>query len=559
MLDSPLIRTLQLLSPEEFEHFRLFVESPIFNGATRYHDTVRLFEHLRQNYPDFDEDRLAKNAVGKSLFPDRKKPAEEVEKAMSELMHILKQFINFHYSAVKGGKTARRSSKKDFAGNPTLLLNYVRQQLALLRFYSERIHRKGSTSSLKAQPSGKAQKIKRTENFFQHLYLELRELLGEQKQFHHFEEYEFSDYHYFRFLVEQEKSLYDYVRDEIDADLNLLAALEELDRFYLHSKLELMSRLVHYQSIAQPFAEDSDQYRRLNSNRDITLHMVDVMRQHGYWQDAPGVELYTTLLQFLPHDGEDADKASDRFAELLVRHVAAMPQSRLDDFNVSLRSYWNRRYRHTKDRIFIGRLHGMHREQLSRLGAQQNVPTRHILNMLSTALKLGKTAWAEQFLREFAGALTEDGSAAKPPRGRPHPRYAVRIWWAMLYFAREEYEKAAQTLPEYKKYSDIDDIYFYAVAGATDIKINYELGTLDDNLVRALLARIERNRELPKERRDERLHFFRAARKLYSLKIKKETRRQADISKDLDDLQDKLNQSPAVDWEWLEEKIQALR
>lgn len=554
MLDSPLIRTLQLLDAEEFEHFYLFVASPIFNEATRFKDTLRLFERIRLDYPAFDNDGLTKEEVGKSLFPDRKNAEGEVEKAMSELMHILKQFINFRYSAVKGGKTTRRSSKKEFGEKPVLLLNFTRQQLALLRFYSERLHQKTSAAAARSTPAGKGLKVKRAENFFQNLYAELHELLAEQGRFDHFEGHEFSDYLFFRFLLEHEKALYDHHRDEIDADLNLLAALEELDRFYLYSKLELMSRLVHYQNIAQMFSGDSGKQNRLVANRDITLEMVALMRQHQYWQDTPGIVLYTTLLEFLPENSEKGDIASDRFADMLTRHIDALPKARLDDFNVLLRSYWNRRYRRTKDPVFIGRLHGMHREQLQRLPAHKNLPIIQVTNMLNTALKLDKTAWAVQFLREYAGALNEEPDT-KPARGRPHPKYAVRIWWAMLFFAGEEYRKAAETMPEYGKYSDMEDIYFFAVAAATDVKIQYELGILDDNLIRNTLARLERNKDLPKDRREERLRFFKTARKLFGLKTKKETRRNAGISKELDTLQEMLDKNTTVDWEWLEEKI----
>lgn len=559
MLESPLIRTLQLLDQEEFETLHLFVLSPIFNEADRHADTVKLFEHLRLDYPDFDNERLSKIEVGKVIFPDRSKPVQEVEKAMSELMHILKQFINFRYSAVKGGKTARRSSKKEFAQNPVLLLNYGRQQLALMRFYSERLHQKGGNPTDRPALGSKGHKVKRSENFFQNLYSDLRGLLAEQKQFDHYEEYEFSDYFFFRFLVEQEKATFDHLREEITRDLNLLAALEELDQFYLYSKLELMCRLVHYQRIAQPFEEGSDEFRRLTANRDITLLMVELMRQHSYWQDAPGIALYITLLEFLPEDDAQADKVSDRFADMLARHIQSVPKNRLDDFNVMLRSYWNRRYRHTKDREFIGRLHGMHREQLHRLPANKNLPTTQISNMLSTALKLGKTVWAEQFLHEFGGALSPEQAAAKPARGKPHPKYALRIWWAMLYLGQKDFEKSAETMLPYNKYSSIADIYFFALAAATDVKIAYETDTLDDNLIRAAAARVSRNRELPKDRRDERIRFFKIAKRLYALKVKKETRRNADISKELTALQDNLNNAPAVDWEWLEEKIKILQ
>jgi RNase H-fold protein (predicted Holliday junction resolvase) len=358
--------------------------------------------------------------------------------------------------------------------------------------------------------------------------------------------------------VEHEKALYEHYREEIEADLNLLAAMEELDRFYLFTKLELMSRLVHYQNIAQFFADDPDKRQRLLSNRDITLQMVALMRQHQYWQDSPGIALYTTLLEFLPENNAAGDAASDRFADMLARHIDALPKARLDDFNVLLRSYWNRRYRHTKDPIFIGRLHGMHREQLQRLPPNKNLPMMHVTNMLNTALKLDKIAWAMQFLREYAGVLNEE-PGSKPARGRPHPRYAVRIWWAMLFFAEQEFEKAADMMLDYSKYGMIDDIYFFSVAAATDVKIHYERGTLDDNLIRNILARLERNKDLPKDRRDERLQFFRAARRLFHLKTKKEIRRNADISKEIKELQENLDKNPTVDWEWLEEKIGKLK
>ncbi|GAB4490830.1 MAG: hypothetical protein OHK0019_10210 [Saprospiraceae bacterium] len=556
MLDSQLIRTLQLLDADEFEQFYLFVASPIFNEATRYKDTLRLFEHIRLAYPDFSSEKLTKDEAGKILFPERKNATAEVEKAMSELMHILKQFINFRHFAVKGGKTARRSSKKEFAQNPVLLLNFARQQLALMRFYGERVHQRSNVAP-QMLPSGKSHKVKRTENFFHNLYVELRELLDEQTRFDHFEGYEFSDYLFSRFLVEHEKALYDHHREQIEGDLNMLAALEELDRFYLYTKLELMSRLVHYQNIAQLFADAPDKNQRLIANRDITLEMVGLMRQHQYWQDTPGIALYTTLLEFLPENSEAGDRASDRFADMLARHIDVLPKARLEDFNVLLRSYWNRRYRHTKDREFMGRLHGMHREQLQRLPPDKNLSIIHVTNMLNTALKLNKIVWAVQFLREYAGALNEE-PGTKAPRGRPHPKYAVRIWWAMLFFVEKEFKKAAETIPEYSKYSDVEDIYFFTVAAATDVKIQYELNTLDDNLIRNALARLERNKDLPKERRDERLRFFRAARKLFNLKNRRDTRRNADISKDLETLQQMLDQNATVDWEWLEEKIREL-
>jgi len=310
---------------------------------------------------------------------------------------------------------------------------------------------------------------------------------------------------------------------------------------------------VHYQRMAQPYSEDSDEYKRLSSNRAITLLIVELMRKHGYWQDSPGVALYITLLDFLAgEDGEKSDNASDRFAEMLYKFQHALPRARLKDFNVMLRSYWNRRYRLTKDPEFLGRLHGMHLEELKHFTGNKNLPATHVLNMLNTALKLKKIVWAEQFLREYIGPLKEGDD--KTPRHRAYPQYAVRTWWAMLFLAREDFEKADETMPAYEKYSGTD-IYFFSVAAATDVKIDYELDILDDNLVRAAAARIERFKDIPGDRRDERLHFFRMIRRLNNLKAKKNTRNGIDLSKDLLELRERLESNPPVEIEWLEAKI----
>ncbi|MCB0535303.1 MAG: hypothetical protein H6575_14205 [Lewinellaceae bacterium] len=558
MLESPLIRTLQLLEPEEFDALHSFVVSPVFNDSARSNDAIRLYEQIRGHYPAFDHESLQKEIIGQELFPDRNNPAGEVEKAMSELMHVLKQFINYSCFTVQGGKAVRRSSKKDFAENPGMLLNFARQQLAMMRFYSDRLPRHLANGNTRQALPGKRQKVKRAENYFQNLYSELREVMASQKRFDHFKEHEFREFHYLRFLTEQEKLLHDQLENKLNVDFNLLGPLEELDRFYLFTKLELTSMLVHYLRVVKPFDEDSDEFHRLSSNKEITLLILQLLRERGYWQDSPGVNLYSTLLEFLAgEEGEVSDKVSDRFAEMVYKHQQTLPRDRLWDFNVLLRSYWNRRYRLTKNPEFMGRLHGMHLEQLRFFSSDTPLPELHVFNMLSTALKLKKTIWAEQFLREYVGTLREGG--AQPPAPHKYPPYTVRIWWAMLYLTKEEYQKADEVMPRYDKYSSLDDIYMFSIVAAADIKIDYELDILDDNLVRAATARIERYKDIPKERRDERLNFFKAARRLNTLRGRLGFKAPAGILKDLEALLESINEHPAVEWEWLEEKIADLK
>lgn len=278
MLESQLLHTLRLLEPEELETLHLFVASPIFQEQ-HWEDTLRFFEDLKRYYPAFRHANLSKGSVAGRLFKQRTDPDFDVTRAMSDLLRITRHFINFRYSAVHSG---RPRPGKDGAGDQmdvVQLLNRVRKQLALLRFYNERLHNRPTptTDAAKKAIPAAGKKGRHVDNFFGNLYKSLRKELDQVKDFRHFEEHEFHEFRYFRYLVEHEKMLFDGLTNPGDSDQNLLATMEELDTFYLFNKLHFLSSLINLeQNIA--FAQDHpDAYDRMLKNKKLMLYLCQLI------------------------------------------------------------------------------------------------------------------------------------------------------------------------------------------------------------------------------------------------------------------------------------------
>jgi len=553
MHDSQLIRTLQLLEQEEIETLHLFVASPIFHDRHHFEDTRRLFEHLKLHYPDFADPGLEKKKVGEVLFSGRKDPEFDVTRAMAQLMHILRQFINFRYSAVRGGHTARRGGKDELAQNPMMLLNFARQQLAMMRFYNERLHQKSPPAPPSAAPASSGKRKRRPENFFQNLYTELRGVMTQPQDFGQFEEYEFADFHYYRFLLEQEKAIFDGGEENFEGDDNLLAASEALDRFYLLNKLDLTSRLIHRHQIGRPFEEGTIEAQHYEENLAVVLNIVRIIRERGYAL-TPGILLYCSLIGFqTQEDAQLADEEALRFNQMLDDMAREVPDNRREDFKTLLRSHWARRYAQTKDHELLQRLHLLHHDQIERLRRlKQGMPNSYIRSIMQVALKLGHTSWANDLMDEFEGKITRT----------EHPEMTADIHRAVLRFAEGRLKDARKYLPHYFAYGDLDDMYLFAIAATTDVKLHYEADTLDDdeghNMFRATQTRLDRAKSLPAERREERLNFYRIVRKFLNVRKKIAQNAKANVAPALQEIQRLLDEWPVVEKEWLMEKLRQL-
>lgn len=69
MYKSNLLKIISTFSPKEIKDFGEFVQSPFYN---KNESTVKLYEYIRREYPDFTEDKMEKEFVHQALFPGTK-------------------------------------------------------------------------------------------------------------------------------------------------------------------------------------------------------------------------------------------------------------------------------------------------------------------------------------------------------------------------------------------------------------------------------------------------------------------------------------------------------
>jgi hypothetical protein len=534
---SPLLRTLQLLTQEELETLHLFVASPIFND-TRPDETLALFEYLKKYYPAFDDRALHRDAAGAHFFPRAANPVGALQRTMTQLMAIVRKFVTFRYTMLRDAHAAEGAE----------LLHDIQQQIALMRFYGERMRHQPSPPATSTNEAGR--KGRRAENFFENLNNQARRTLDNCLDFSHFDEYGFADFHNFRYMVEQEKAFFEQWSSERGGDKNLLAATEHFDSYYLLTKLDQMCRLVHYQRMSELYEAGTPEHTRFLANRDTTLHIVRALRANGFLQQ-PAIALYCTLLDFLTQDDPaEADRLSDEFEKMLEENPRALPLVRQRALRVMLRSFWPARYRETKDRRFLERLFSQQLQQIQQLTPTEPLPSTHFQNILLTALKLGKADWAAEF---YAARSTQISGLADEPRA-----LLLDILQASIRFAQRDFAAAAKTLPHYLAYGALADIYLYAIAATLDVRIRYELDTLDEDyaerMMHATTTRLRRDDTLPPKRLSERLRFFPLAKDLSKLRLQRQQNRRADLSAGLAKIRQRIDSETVVDWEWLEEK-----
>jgi hypothetical protein len=551
MRNSPLIRTLQLLNKEEFEALHYFVSSPIFNERNRFQDTLALFEYLRPYFPDFDSAVLSRENAGAVLFPERKSKEDEVNKAMTQLMNVLRQFIIFRHFAVRDGKTVRKSAQKSFSEDPILLLNFARQQVALMHFYRNRIGKKARPEA-PAPIADNEKRTRKTDHFFDILHEDLLENMNAQTDFQRFENPEFDEYHLFRYLGEYEKFKYDSLVEQRGQDHNILAAMRELDRFYLLSKLDFMIRMAHFMTMTTVFPPDSEEGRQWETNAVIMRQFMKEMEMRQYLQE-PTLQLQCQMLYFLLEQNPPAaDPKALEAARLLQSYGHQLPAERATDYRVILRAYWGRRYGATRDERLLEHSFELMRHQLEADGPEKPIQSSHYVNCVLIALHLGKLDWAKDFIEQVGDRV----EAAK------EPGLVREIIAALLAFESNDFTRAAAALPHYFNYSALDDIFHYAIAATLDVRIRYELNKLDEDealsMLKATRAFIEREKKLPPHRKAERLLFFKIAEKMYKLRQKMQLKK-ADVAAELNALQEILDTQPVVDKKWLNAKLQELQ
>jgi|GEM_PF-1185870 len=552
MKDSTLLRSLALLNANEWMLFQSFFQSPLFLSSNSPRAARALFLVIVPHYPDFQSPELERESVAGLLFPEHKKPLIALKKSMS---HLLDCLFLFQHALQSGSIHPDHLTSKGKKLQGYASLYESNMLLAELRFY-----RKNQLSHVDQQGTS-ADKAKNPEQIFNKKYNEAQRWQNELQHFNELTEYEFTDLLFRSFCMEQEKTLQELGTRQLDHDSHILAAMDSLDRFYITLKFDLLAKLLYLEFMVHPFAKKSraEESRYLLHKQMADNMVASLLRAREHL--SPQVLMTCHLLRFLSDPLSNEAVQSAEIVELeLEQHPETFPAERLGDYTRLLRSFWNKRYMVLRDVSQLSRIFDNLRQELYQLQNREYPSADFLYNFLSVSLKIGKKNVLEKVLIQYAG------HAPVHFNDQTHPTYNYLdrcIWWARLFVANGDVQRARDVLPHYYTYGEISNIYTYSYAALTDVMIRYLQHTLLDleseNMMRNAIARFERKEEMADDHRKYRVEFIKTTKALarsgeaFSLKDKKEAK------KALAHIREKLDSQYMANWEWLDEQYRLLK
>jgi hypothetical protein len=93
MENTYLIELLKSLTYKELRSFSTFLTSPFHNKGRYRFETIILYELLRKYAPNYDNNKLTKLFLSRSVFRDFKKEDSRIEKVIAELTKSVRLFL----------------------------------------------------------------------------------------------------------------------------------------------------------------------------------------------------------------------------------------------------------------------------------------------------------------------------------------------------------------------------------------------------------------------------------------------------------------------------------
>lgn len=202
MVHSQLIDLLQHFTPAELSEFRAFVASSYFNRGAFVEETSMLLAFIEKAQPDFSESRLDRRAAYGAVFPKAPFVEGKLDKVMSELHLLAKEFVAVHHYV-----------------QPE---NEFQRSLDQMAFYRTR----------------------NLENRFENLR---QRLLKQQED----SPYQDQTFFHHAFLLDYEIHKHQNLHNQKRGDLHIPTTLESLDAYYFFLKIELLSHYLLQQKVTQ--------------------------------------------------------------------------------------------------------------------------------------------------------------------------------------------------------------------------------------------------------------------------------------------------------------------
>ncbi len=344
MYNSSLLDILRVLDSSEMRALDKFLRSPYFNDGRNAERLYGLFQYIYPLISKPDSPKLAKAVVYPHLFGKEAVVKGKLEKLMSELLRLVRQFL-----------VQEEWPKKDLS---------VEQYLVLTKFFQER----------------------RLDRFFHQTIEKLRRELRKAAPD--------KDVYLQQFQTERAFSDYNSLRIGREYDLDISPAAGHLNRFFVLTHLEYYVA----QLTRQRFSKGK------SSTALFIPEIIQTIAQ-GHFDDCPLIMLHYHLYYMLQRDDETRQHYQ-AFQLLLTEVKDQISREKLIQMHTHSRNYCIILLSEGQQ-SYLEELFRLYREHLHEgtLYYDGKLRPGTIKNIVQTGLQLGAHEWAIDFLRQHRNRI----------------------------------------------------------------------------------------------------------------------------------------------------------
>ncbi|MBK9333246.1 MAG: hypothetical protein IPM96_12775 [Ignavibacteria bacterium] len=443
MKNSKLLNLLRSLTKTEFREFGLFVNSPYHNKETVL---IIFYDILKKLYPDFNDRDVDRKIIYTPLFPGKKYNDGLFRNTVSDLLKLAEKFL-----------TVKHLEKESFYGQYWLL--------------KELTNRK--QNSLFKTNFKKADKLLDSDTARDEIYYQNKFLLEDEWRRNHVATSS-------RMLFEED---------------NLKKQSESLHVYYITEFTKLYAILLNQSKYTYDY----------KFNFELFEAVTDYLRNNfSSYSDIPYINIFYNCVML--YKTEEA-KYFTELKKLLLKHYKLLTLTDRKNIFIVLINYCNDRIS-KGDNIFIQEKFTVNEHLLkSKAYFEGNDFMPHYIyeSIASTATELGKTGWAEKFLKNYKSIVHSD-----------FKENSFNYCMAEIMFNKNEYDKALEYLSAVKP----EDVKARMKINILLMKIYYsgndtvQFNSLTDSLKKY----INRNRTVQEINRKKLSNFLIYICKLYRIK-----------------------------------------
>lgn len=351
MIKSQLIDLLQHFNTEELQEFQFFVDSPYFNRGYFIKETQSLLAFITSTAPDFQESALRRDEAYKAVFPGMPVVEGKLDKVMSDLHKLAKEFIAVNH--------------------------YMREANEFRRLLDQAVfYRSHALDS-------------RHHNIIQKLESYQNDLVRLDK-----------DFFQRSFLLNFEIHSYENLHNLKRGDVHIPQTLSSLDLQYFLIKTELLNQYLLQQKVA-----------RLDIPEEIVQAIGESNLPERYADRYPILLISYKIFRLLEKEQTDVPEFEELHG-LLRQHEEAIQPELLKSYFTYIRNICVLLVNSGRSE-FLPILFTFQKEHFERgyLHYSDKISPSAFLSTSNTALRLGDFAWAEHFITSQQGRIHGDNDS----------------------------------------------------------------------------------------------------------------------------------------------------